>query len=157
MVFCECLVRTLSEITNPTVAQVERVLRETDCTLKQVTPYITPPVAPLNYGRNVIYQSELFEIIVLNLPAHTETPIHDHGESFCCAKVVSGGLVNRTYHLLPPDNSISTVTEEVKHYTEDFFTVTKDQIHSMYNPSHEALITFHIYSPPIRNNQYYPA
>jgi cysteine dioxygenase len=155
MEMCSCLERTLANVNNPTIPQVTQVLRSLDCNIKRVTPYITAPVAPLTYGRNVIYESELFEVIVLHLPPFIETPIHDHGLSFCCVKIVSGVLINRIYQV-SNDQKTPTLTEEFIYQTDEYFHVPKDQIHSMYNPTPDPLVTFHIYSPPIRNNHYFP-
>jgi cysteine dioxygenase len=148
-----CLPLFLNEKTNPTITQMEKLIR---CipytTYEQIVPFITSPKPPLNYGRNVIYSTERFEVIVLHLPAHTETPIHDHGESFCCVKIIKGTLHNRIFDLSPH----LTLRKEDTYTADDYFTVTTDQIHSMYNPSKEALISFHIYTPPIRDNHIYP-
>ena len=153
MDLAECLPLFLNEITNPTVTEVEQMIRLFPCTTyEQVAPFITPPKTSLNYGRNVIYSSERFEVIVLNLPPFTETPIHDHGESFCCVKIIKGTVHNRIFEISSPQ---PTLIREEKYITDDYFTVTTDQIHSMYNPANEALITFHIYTPPIQNNQFY--
>ncbi len=155
MEICSCLERTLANLNNPTIPQVTQVLRSLDCDLEKVAPYITAPAAPLTYGRNVIYESDSFEVIVLNLPPYIETPVHDHGESFCCVKIVSGVLINRIYQVLNEQN-LPTLSEEHIYQTNDYFHVPKDQIHSMYNPIPDPLVTFHIYSPPIKNNQYFP-
>jgi cysteine dioxygenase len=149
------LAQILKNKIHPTVIQVEKLIRDIDCTYQQVIPYITCPTT-LNYGRNVIYQTPIFEVIVLNLPPCTETPIHDHGESFCCVRIVKGKLHNRLFEVSSSCDTPKLSKTEV--YTKsDYFTVTNDQIHSMYNPSSEALITFHIYTPPIHNNHIYPS
>ncbi|WP_051271642.1 cysteine dioxygenase [Shimazuella kribbensis] len=136
---------------HPAVTQVEKLIRDIDCTYQQVIPYITSPTATLNYGRNVIYQTPIFEVIVLNLPSFTATPIHDHGESFCCVRIMKGELHNRLFGVSSTSESPHLLKTEI-YTTLDYFTVTNDQIHSMYNPNAESLITFHIYAPPIKNN-----
>jgi cysteine dioxygenase len=148
------LTRWLSHITQPTVSAVEREMRKWYITYEQITPFITSPVPPKHYGRNVIATFQPFEAIVLNIPPHIETPVHDHGESFCCVKVMAGVLYNRIYELDKTTDELK-LTREEKYVQGDYFTVTKDQIHSMYNPTDRHLITFHVYSPPIQNNHIY--
>jgi cysteine dioxygenase len=153
----EFLPQMIDDIKSPTIAQVEQLIRNIPCSLQEISPHITLPIPPLTYGRNVIFQSELFEVIILNLPPHVETPIHDHGASFCCVKIVKGTLHNRIFTASASQNHEMTLLREEIYSSDDYFTVTTDQIHSMYNPNEEAVITFHIYSPPIRDNRYYPA
>ncbi|MXQ55874.1 cysteine dioxygenase [Shimazuella alba] len=151
----EFLPQIISDIKNPTIPQVEQLIRNIPCDFQEIAPHISLPTPPLTYGRNVIFQSKLFEVIVLNLPPLIETPIHDHGASFCCVKIIKGTLHNRIF--ATSQNREMTLLREEIYSTDDYFTVTTDLIHSMYNPNEEAVITFHIYSPPIRNNRYYPA
>lgn len=77
---------------------------------------ITSPVN-LEYGRNVIYQSEFVEILVLNFPSKAKTFVHDHGISVGCILIVNGTLQNITYE----NNS-----ERIEEFTEgNIFTVKK--------------------------------
>lgn len=148
------LPKWLSQITHPTVSAVAEEMKKWNITYEQTAPFITSPVPPLHYGRNVIVRSQPFEVIILHIPAHIETPIHDHGESFCCVKVVAGQLYNRIYEK-DKTTGILQQTREEKYVQGDYFTVSKDHIHSMYNPSDQPLHTFHVYSPPIQNNHFY--
>jgi cysteine dioxygenase len=148
------LPKWLSQITCPTISAVAQEMKKWNITYEQTAPYITSPVFPLHYGRNVIARDQSFEVIVLHIPAHVETPIHDHGNSFCCVKVVAGQLYNRIYERDKTTGKLQQTREE-KYGAGEYFTVSKDQIHSMYNPSSEPLSTFHVYSPPIQNNQFY--
>ncbi|MCH5584691.1 cysteine dioxygenase family protein [Shimazuella sp. AN120528] len=144
----------LSLITHPSPSIIKEEMRRWNITYQNVSPYITSPVPPLHYGRNVIFRTKLFEVIVLQIPPYVETPIHDHGESFCSVKVVDGVLYNRVYHIDKTSGDLEQIREE-RYEQNNYFVVTQDQIHSMYNPNNQPLITFHVYSPPIENNHIY--
>lgn len=128
------------------------LIQQSDCTMDRMIPYLTEPIAPLEYGRNRIYHSNLFEVIVLNIPPQVETPIHDHGESCCCVHVVSGVAMNHVYR----EKSKNLQKVSSKKFREgEFFYSPHGQIHSMYNPTNHPLITLHVYTPPIEGNQIY--
>ncbi|MFC7441804.1 cysteine dioxygenase [Laceyella putida] len=147
----ECLNRFLRDLAKPDFKILKQTIKKTDCTLERLDSYISPPAPPLHYGRNVIFRSDLFEAIVINLPPFTATPIHDHGESVCCVHVVSGSLVNRKY----TNPARPSLTREQWHKTGDFIYCNYGEIHSMYNPCPKPLISFHLYTPPLRETKFY--
>ncbi|SFX21233.1 cysteine dioxygenase [Thermoactinomyces sp. DSM 45891] len=131
-----------------------RLIRASDCTIDRITPYLTAPVAPLEYGRNQIYCSDLFEVIVLHVPSKVETPVHDHGEACCCVHVIKGSVLNRVYRK-HANETLEILSS--KHFTADeFFYSPHGQIHSMYNPTDQPIVTLHVYTPPISGNHIYP-
>lgn len=148
------LPKWLSQITSPTIPVIQQEMRKWNLSYLEVSPHLSSPVPPLHYGRKVLARFPLFEVIVLHVPPQVETPIHDHGNSFCCVQVIDGILCNRIYEIQPSTDTPIQVREET-YRSNDFFAVTKDQFHSMYNPTSQPLITFHIYSPPIENNRIY--
>ncbi|WP_078411182.1 cysteine dioxygenase [Priestia abyssalis] len=115
-------------------------------TLDDVSPYIEEPNG-LPYSRKVIFQSDLFEVIVLCLPAHSKTDIHDHGQSIGCGKVIQGKLTEFSYELNEegdPEKLTKTKVDE-----SNIFLIPERYIHAMANDEEEKLITLHIYSPPL--------
>ncbi|PEP89775.1 cysteine dioxygenase [Bacillus toyonensis] len=123
-----------------------QAIQSLNITLHRLSPFITSPVN-LDYGRNVIFKSEFVEIIVLNFPSKAKTFVHDHGISLGCILIVDGTLQNITYE----NNS-----KRIEEFTEgNIFTVKKDTVHKMYNATDSAAITFHVYSPPLKNIQIY--
>lgn len=132
-----------------------RLIQQSDCTKQRLIPYLTAPVAPLKYGRNRIYYSNLFEVLVLHVPPQVETPIHDHGKSCCCVHVVSGTAVN---HIYQRDSHIDQVLQKIccdQVLEGGFFYSSYGQIHSMSNPTNHPLVTLHVYTPPIEGNHIY--
>lgn len=91
-------------------------IQSLNISLHKIAPFITSPVN-LEYGRNVIYQSEFVEILVLNFPSKAKTFVHDHGISVGCILIVNGTLQNITYE----NNS-----ERIEEFTEgNIFTVKR--------------------------------
>ncbi|MDR6226341.1 cysteine dioxygenase [Desmospora profundinema] len=148
------LKRSLQTQTQADCSYLRRVIEQIHCTFEKITPYITPPQPPLNYGRNIIFRTDLFEAIVLNLPGHTETPIHDHGESIGCVYVVSGTVLNKVC-TIPSHLRVPVLSEEKRYQSGEFIHINRGQIHSMHNPEQERLISFHIYSPPLKGTNTY--
>ncbi|MBD1371495.1 cysteine dioxygenase family protein [Hazenella sp. IB182357] len=132
---------------------LKKLVVEGECTFKNVVPHQTKPVSPLQYGRNVIFQSELYEVVVISMPALIETPIHDHGESDCCAYVVSGLVENRCFSLSESAKPLLRATQY--YHSGEYFYESSNQIHSMKNPTGKSFTSLHLYSPPIKNNTIY--
>ncbi|WP_259417604.1 cysteine dioxygenase [Bacillus toyonensis] len=121
-------------------------IQSLNISLHKISPFITSPVNH-EYGRNVIYQSEFVEILVLKFPRKAKTFVHDHGISLGCILIVDGTLQNITYE----NNS-----ERIEEFSEgNIFTVKKDTVHKMYNATDSTAITFHVYSPPLKDVQIY--
>ncbi|MBF7149145.1 cysteine dioxygenase [Bacillus toyonensis] len=121
-------------------------IQSLNISLHKISPFITSPVNH-EYGRNVIYQSEFVEILVLNFSSKAKTFVHDHGISLGCILIVDGTLQNITYE----NNS-----ERIEEFSEgNIFTVKKDTVHKMYNATDSTAITFHVYSPPLKDVQIY--
>ncbi|MBA4493939.1 cysteine dioxygenase [Paenactinomyces guangxiensis] len=139
-------------MTQPTLRELQEAISSIGCTSEKILSYVTEPDI-LPYGRNVIYQSNNLEAVVICIPGMRKTSVHDHGNSTGCAYVVEGSLINKLY-VLEKDNK-PFCYEKNKFMKGEFFYATKGQIHSMCNSSGEKLITFHVYSPPIRDMRVY--
>ncbi|MGR5926807.1 cysteine dioxygenase [Bacillus pacificus] len=87
------------------------------------------------------------EILVLNFPSKAKTLIHDHGISIGCILIVNGTLQNITYE--KNSKRIGRV------YRGKYFHRKKDTVHKMYNATDSTAITFHVYSPPLKDVQIY--
>lgn len=123
-----------------------------DCSIERIAHHIPDPEYPLDYGRNVIFRSDLLEAIITNFPRQVETPIHNHGSSVGCVYVVAGTLINKLYTL---DSSKPKLYKVEKLKEKEFIYVTRDQIHSTHNINNENLVTLNVYSPPQNNTKIY--
>ncbi|MFB5552702.1 cysteine dioxygenase family protein [Bacillus cereus] len=138
--------KTFNNLCNYDTVNLIHTIQSLNISLHKISPFITSPVN-LEYGRNVIYQSEFVEILVLKFPSKAKTFVHDHGISVGCILIVNGTLQNITYE----NNS-----ERIEEFTEgNIFTVKKDTVHKMYNATDSTAITFHVYSPPLKDVQIY--
>ncbi|HDR8151019.1 TPA: cysteine dioxygenase, partial [Bacillus cereus] len=106
--------KTFNNLCNYDTVNLIHAIQSLNISLHKISPFITSPVN-LEYGRNVIYQSEFVEILVLNFPSKAKTFVHDHGISVGCILIVNGTLQNITYE----NNS-----ERIEEFTEgNIFTV----------------------------------
>jgi cysteine dioxygenase len=118
----------------------------------QAPQYRTEP-NQLPYGRNVLLRNDDFEVIVINLPGNRATAIHDHGESIGCAFIVQGELLNVTYTL--DSNGYPAPEKESRFTAGQILESESGLIHEMRNPRKDAMISLHVYSPPLQNIQSY--
>jgi cysteine dioxygenase len=84
------------------------------------------------------------DVIVINIPPHKGTVIHDHGQSIGCAMVLEGQLLNSIYHLRENQSELSS--SYFVHKGECLFS-TQGLIHKISNPSCERMVSLHVYSP----------
>ncbi|RJS62392.1 cysteine dioxygenase family protein [Bacillus sp. PK3_68] len=135
---------------NLSLSELQEEMESLALSLEDVSPYITEPNG-LPYGRNVIFQSDVIEVLVLCFPAQSKTAIHDHGQSIGCGKVISGELTETSYKL--KEEEAPEKFKEAKVAERNSFLIPEQHIHTMANNTEEKLITFHVYSPPLSGVQ----
>ncbi|MBM7691558.1 cysteine dioxygenase [Peribacillus deserti] len=138
----------LGNLTKPTLEEVGDALKQiSNQSHPDLELYIMEP-DKLAYGRNVIYRNDCLEVIVINLPPHKETAIHDHGGSIGCAVVLEGTLLNSIYRInnsqIEPAHSFFVKKGECLYSTLGL-------IHKMSNSDKDRMISLHVYSPPLQN------
>ena len=100
------------------------------------------------YGRRVIYQDNLLEIMIATWTTKTMCAPHDHGGSWSAIRILQGTSKHQLYR-------ISNQTLHCAHIefcpTASFIQCTPNQIHSMGDASidTDTLITLHAYSKSI--------
>ncbi|MDN4594332.1 cysteine dioxygenase [Polycladomyces subterraneus] len=154
MDFISCLHRSFQNLHRPDVWRLRQVIEQLGCTRERISPLITKPQPPLSYGRNVVFRSDQFEAIVIHLPPGTGTPIHDHGNSIGCVRVVAGTLENRVF-TLSPGVSEPVLSSTGCHLPGESVLIGPGLIHSMRNAGKEPMISFHVYTPPLENAKQY--
>jgi cysteine dioxygenase len=107
----------------------------------------------LPYGRNVLFSNDDYEVIVINLPGNRATAIHDHGDSIGCAFIVQGELQNITYTL--DSNGYPLQKDEFRFQAGQMLESPSGLIHEMRNPRKEAMVSLHVYSPPLQDIKSY--
>ncbi|MEC0272091.1 MULTISPECIES: cysteine dioxygenase [Peribacillus] len=155
MGFLETIKSTLDNLPSYNEVNLVQAVQSLNLTFNEVSKYVTEP-KDLEYGRNVIYRSENVEVIVIHLPSMAKTLIHDHGISIGCIFVVAGDFLNVLYKL--EDKASYPIYDQVEEFTQhEILVVKEDTIHMMYNPTTSPVITFHIYTPPLKGGTTYPS
>ncbi|MEE3954795.1 cysteine dioxygenase family protein [Peribacillus frigoritolerans] len=155
MGFLETIKSTLDNLPSYNEVNLVQAVQSLNLTFNEVSKYVTEP-KDLEYGRNVIYRSENVEVIVIHLPSMAKTLIHDHGLSIGCIFVVAGDFLNVSYKL--KDKATYPIYDQVEEFSQhEILVVKEDIIHMMYNPTTSPVITFHIYTPPIKGGTTYPS
>lgn len=147
----DCIHHLFGGLTNPSVKELAYSLKQIPNVSKSIKPYVKEP-GDLEYGRNVIYRNNELEVIVINIPPHKGTAIHDHGQSIGCAIVLEGQLLNSIYRLRENQSELSS--SYFVHQGECLFS-TQGLIHKMSNPSSERMVSLHVYSPPLQDMKAY--
>jgi cysteine dioxygenase len=155
MGFLETIKSTLDNLPSYNEVNLVQAVQSLNLTFNEVSKYVTEP-KDLEYGRNVIYRSENVEVIVIHLPSMAKTLIHDHGLSIGCIFVVAGDFLNVLYKL--EDKVSYPIYDQVEEFSQhEILVVKEDTIHMMYNPTTSPVITFHIYTPPLKGGTTYPS
>ncbi|GAA1380116.1 cysteine dioxygenase [Peribacillus frigoritolerans] len=155
MGFLETIKSTLDNLPSYNEVNLVQAVQSLNLTFNEVSKYVTEP-KDLEYGRNVIYRSENVEVIVIHLPSMAKTLIHDHGLSIGCIFVVAGDFLNVLYKL--EDKASYPIYDQVEVFSQhEILVVKEDTIHMMYNPTLSPVITFHIYTPPLKGGTTYPS
>ncbi|MCD1161360.1 cysteine dioxygenase [Peribacillus frigoritolerans] len=155
MGFLETIKSTLDNLPSYNEVNLVQAVQSLNLTFNEVSKYVTEP-KDLEYGRNVIYRSENVEVIVIHLPSMARTLIHDHGLSIGCIFVVAGDFLNVLYKL--EDKASYPIYDQVEEFSQhEILVVKEDTIHMMYNPTTSPVITFHIYTPPLKGGTTYPS
>lgn len=112
--------------------------------LDDVMPYLTDPCEN-PYNRKVIYNSDLYELILMTWKKEKYCLPHDHGISEGLAFVLNGNVKNVSLNLI--DKTLNIL--EFK--KGDSLLIHKNLIHAMKSIGTETLVTMHFYTPSISN------
>ncbi|MBL4818979.1 MAG: cysteine dioxygenase family protein [Deltaproteobacteria bacterium] len=111
------------------------------------------------YTRKRIAIGEFYELLLIGwLPGQAST-IHDHLDSSCAFRVLSGVATEKLYSLdtVDPEGIWWAKFQSERDYQPGDIcqTASSDDIHRVSNDhSNEPLVTLHIYSPPIKMRVY---
>ncbi|MGD6962527.1 cysteine dioxygenase [Fictibacillus phosphorivorans] len=104
------------------------------------------------YYRKLLYQNEDVELLVMNW-SQLECAPHDHGFSQGWIKVLSGSSENTVYEI--SENGLPSELFTSTHTKDQIFYAPKRGIHKMKAEENSALVTLHLYSPPISGMKVY--
>lgn len=102
------------------------------------------------YTRNIIFQNEHCEVVMIDWKPGEKSALHDHGESSGFIRVLSGQIFQDVY-----DKETKKSRGRTFHNPGDVILETPDIIHQMGNTSKEAPAkTLHFYLPPLKMTDY---
>ena len=99
------------------------------------------------YTRNLIAQTKYFKLMLLCWPAKIKSPIHDHGNSECWLKVVTGALEENFYELPEKGKPLKKRFSKVQKAGSVCFINDNIGLHSIGNPTNKGSISLHCYVP----------
>jgi len=105
-----------------------------------------------SYRRNLMFENEHVQLLCLCWKSGQRSPIHDHADSICGVKVITG-IASETIYELTPSGYIKPVS--TVDYGEGVVGSQDDDTHQIANlqVADENLVTLHCYAPPLKRMQ----
>ncbi len=101
------------------------------------------------YRRNLMHEGPAYHALVLCWRNGQRSPIHDHRDSACAVRVISGEATETVFDMTEEGQVFPVRTRRLQ---EGFMCATQDlDIHQLSNDQTDGadLITLHLYSPPL--------
>ncbi len=132
-------------------ASIERVrslLEESQVTQEDLADFVR--FDEQHYRRNLVSIGPWYEILVICWLSGQRSPIHDHAESTCGLKVLSGVCTETLFEHSPCGQVVATRSSRMR--TGQICASQDADTHQVSNVEGvgENLVTLHIYSPPLR-------
>lgn len=127
---------------------------------ESLRPYLY--FSPATYTRNLIFKSELFELIAICWEVGQASRIHNHRDQQCWMAVPIGKLKNQNYRVL--DHNAQTMTCRLEATSSFLITPTsplevdqEEPVHQVLNLAewNERAVSLHIYSRPFNTCEVY--
>ena len=128
--------------------ELSRLLKESAVTLEDLRAFARFDSA--HYRRNLVAEGPWYNLLVLCWSSGQRSPIHDHAQSACAFKVLTGVCSETAYGFSPCGQvyPLQTVDQPA-----GAIVATQDSdTHQVSNlqPAGHDLVTLHIYSPPLK-------
>lgn len=144
------LVRYLDQLTERApLDELSRLLQESRVTLEDLRAFVR--YDPMHYRRNLVAEGQWYSLLVLCWHSGQRSPIHDHAQSTCAFKVLTGVCSETVYDFSPCGQVYPLQTTEQR---TGVIVATQDaDTHQVSNlqPEGRDLVTLHIYSPPLKS------
>lgn len=105
---------------------------------------------PVRYTRNLIAEGPHYCLLLLCWGSGQRSTIHDHSNSACAFKVLTGVCSETLYRMTPCGQVVPQCTKEFR--TGGVVAAARTTIHQVSNLQSpgERLVTLHLYSPPLK-------
>lgn len=98
------------------------------------------------YTRNLVYQDDNIDILILCWDSYQQSGIHDHPENGCLLRIMQGRLTEEVYQ---KDENNMILKETNKLLTDQIsYQIGENGLHKIINEYKEQVVSIHIYSPP---------
>ena len=127
---------------------LQRLLVESQLKLEDLAGYLN--FADDCYRRNLVAESPWFNVLVLCWKSGQRSPIHDHAQSVCAFKVLTGVCSETSYAFSPCGQVVPSRTKDF--LAGEIVASHDSETHQVSNlqPEGTALVTLHVYSPPLK-------
>lgn len=127
---------------------LQRLLAESRVTLDDVRDFLH--FENDCYCRNLVAESPWFNVLVLCWKSGQRSPIHDHAQSVCAFKVLTGVCSETAYAFSPCGQVVPTRTKDF--LAGEIVASHDSETHQVSNlqPEGMPLVTLHVYSPPLK-------
>ena len=143
--------KLLDLLKSPSKPELKDALAKINMTVDELEPFLKSSSGK-PYYRKLLYKSEDVELLVMNW-SDLECAPHDHGDSHGWIQVLNGTSINSIYEV----NGNTLPKEVFKEYQHQgkFFYAPQKGVHKMQADGARALVTLHLYSPPISGMKVY--
>lgn len=126
---------------------LEAALRDLALTRADVAHFVK--FSDQGYRRNLMHEGHAYQALVLCWKPGQRSPIHDHRGSSCGVKVIEGVAVETVFERTKTGMVYATVSHA--HVAGSVCATQDADIHQVSNLSDDggALVTLHVYSPPL--------
>lgn len=127
---------------------LERLLRESRVSVADMAEFLQ--FDDRCYCRNVVAESPWFNLLILCWRSGQSSPIHDHAQSVCAFKVLTGVCSETVYDLLPGGQV--QPARQCDYPAGEIVASRDSDTHAVSNhqPAGVDLVTLHVYSPPLK-------
>lgn len=136
----------------PVLDDVVVQMKEFDVSVEELGDFVQ--FHSKSYRRNVVFENEYVQLLCLCWKSGQRSPIHDHAESICGVKVITGVASETLFEMTPSGyiKAVSTVD-----YGEGVIGSEDADTHQVANLQGEDddLVTLHCYSPPLKRMKTY--
>ena len=127
--------------------QLETWLAQLEFADGELEPYLR--FEPDHYVRNLVFENEQAEVLLLCFEAGQRTPIHDHTNSACGVRVISGVAMETLFEETEDGWLYATGTASL--HAGGVVSSTDADKHQLSNlqSGSQRLVTMHVYSPKL--------
>jgi predicted metal-dependent enzyme (double-stranded beta helix superfamily) len=132
---------------------LHRILYQSGITIEDVAQYLQ--FNDKHYSRNKVMGSKFFDLFVMCWKPGQASLVHDHTDSSCALKILTGAVTEICCELIDSTHRIVRPSRKVLYAAGKICSAQDNEIHQIVNASKDQnLVTLHIYSPPLKMSAY---